>query len=196
MGNVDRFIKHVKAECKANGIKLRLKRTSYLIATKSIRCSGYFDEIGKELVVAKENPRWLEILVHEFGHLTQWKENCKEWRNLKDSIEKVDSWLQGEKVRGIKVAINRVRSLELDNEKRSVRIIKEWDLPINTKEYTQKANAYVAFYNWMYYTRRWCSPANSPTVNPGVYKRMPKIFRMDYKNLSEKYVKIFQEAGI
>lgn len=196
MSNTRQFINHVKAECKAHGIKFRLKPVSYLVLSKVIRCSGYFDETTKELVVAGKNPRWLEVLVHEFAHLTQWVDNCKEWKNVGDSIVRVDSWLEGKRVKHIKKALALTRDLELDNEKRSVRIIKEWDLPIDIKEYTQKANAYVSFYNWMYYTRRWCTPANSPYRNPKVYKRMPKIFRMDYDNLSEKYMKIFQEANI
>ncbi len=56
--------------------------------------------------------------------------------------------------------------MELDNEKRSVAIIKAWDLPIDVKTYTQKANAYIQFYNWMFFTRRWCTPQNSPYKNP------------------------------
>lgn len=196
MSNVRQFIKYVKAECQKHGIKLRLKRTSYLVASKSIRCSGYFDEHAKELVVAKKNPKWLEILVHEFAHLTQWVDNCKEWRNLGDSIEKVDNWLEGKRVKYVKKALARVRDLELDNEKRSTKIIRDWDLPIDIKEYTKKANAYVQFYNWMYFTRRWCSVKNSPTKNPKIYKHMPSIFRMDYKNMPEKYYKIFEEQGV
>ena len=196
MDNVHEFIEHVKAECKAAGIKLKLKKVKYLVLSKEIRCSGYFDETRKELVVAKNNPYWLEILVHEYGHLTQWKDNCKEWKNLGDSLSIIDDWLGGKEVKGIKKALSRARDLELDNEKRSVKIMKEWNLPIDTKEYTQKANAYVAFYTWMYRTRRWCSPANSPTRNPQVFKQMPKIFRMNYKVLSKKHLKIFKEAGI
>lgn len=196
MSNTRQFIKYVKAECEARGIKLKLKRTNYILATKSIRCSGYFDEQVGELVVAKNNPCWLEVLVHEFAHLTQWVDNCKEWRNLGDSIDKVDNWLAGKKVKYIKKALGRVRDLELDNEKRSIKIIKDWNLPIDVKEYTRKANAYIQFYNWMYFTRRWCSTKNSPTRNPEVYKQMPSIFRMDYKVMSEKYIKIFEQAGV
>lgn len=196
MENVNQFIEYVKAECKANNIKLKLRQTGYIVATKSIKCGGYFDEVNGELVVAKKSPRWLEILVHEYGHLTQWKENCQEWKKLGNSLEKLDDWLQGKEVRNIKTAIARIRDLELDNEKRAVRIIKEWNLPIDIKEYTQKANAYVAFYTWMYSTRRWCTLKNSPVRNPEIYKKMPKIFRMDYQNLSKKYRKVFEEAGV
>jgi hypothetical protein len=96
----------------------------------------------------------------------------------------------------IERALAKTRDMELDNEKRSVKLIKKWDLPIDTKTYTRKANAYVQFYNYLYYTRRWCHPDNSPARNPKVWKKMPASFRMNYEVLEEKYFKIFEEAGI
>lgn len=196
MENVREFVKFVKSQCRQHNIKFRLRPTKSVVISKAIRCSGYFDENTRELVVAGKNKRWLEILVHEYGHLTQWVDNCKEWRDLGNSIEKVDSWLEGKRVKDVKKALALTRDLELDNEKRSVKIIKEWGLPIDIKEYTQKANAYVNLYNRLAVTRKWPSVKNSPYKNPKIYKQMPKIFRMDYKNLSEKYYKIFEEAGL
>jgi hypothetical protein len=86
--------------------------------------------------------------------------------------------------------------MELDNEKRSVKLIKKWNLPIDTKIYTRKANAYVQYYNYLHHTRRWMHPGNSPARNPKVWKKMPASFRMNYEVLEEKYFKIFEEAGI
>lgn len=196
MDNVREFIEHVKVKCRAAGIKLKFKKVKYLVLSKKIKCSGYFDETGKELVIATNNLQWLEVLAHEYGHLTQWEDNCEEWKNLGDSLDKIDRWLAGEQVGGIKKALARARDLELDNEKRTVKIIKEWKLPVNVEEYIQKANAYVSFYNWIYYTRRWCSPKNSPIGNVKVYGQMPKSFRMDYTVLSKEHKKLFKEARI
>lgn len=196
MGNSRQFVKHVREQCKLHGVKLTLKKSQYLILSDNARCSGYFDDEAKELVVAGNHPEYLSILVHEFAHLTQWVDNCEPWRKLGDSLVKIHDWLGGKEVKGIKRALAKARNLELDNEKRSVKIIKEWNLPIDIKLYTQKANAYVSFYNWMYYTRRWCTVKNSPYRNPEIYKHMPKIFRMNYNKLSDKYMKVFREAGV
>lgn len=196
MGNSRQFVKHVREQCKLYGVKLTLKKSQYLILSDNARCSGYFDEEAKELVVAGNHPEYLSILVHEFAHLTQWVDNCEPWRKLGDSLEKIHDWLGGKEVKGIKRALAKARNLELDNEKRSVKIIKEWNLPIDIKLYTQKANAYVQFYNWMYYTRRWCTVKNSPYRNKKIYTNMPTIFKMNYEEMSEKYRKLFEEAGI
>lgn len=196
MATTRQFIKYVREECKTHGVKLRLKKRKYLVLSGNVRVSGYFDDENKELAVAVNNPEWLGVLVHEFAHLTQWVENCEPWRKLGDSLIKVHDWLEGQEVKGIKKALAKARDLELDNEKRTVKIIKDWGLPINTRLYTQKANAYISFYNWMYYTRRWCTVKNSPYRNPKIYKEMPTIFKMNYEVLSDKYKKVFEEAGV
>lgn len=196
MSNTDNFVAFVKQECKKYGVRLKLKKSQYLRLTGNIKCSGYFDDKNKELVVAMNRPDWLAILVHEFAHLTQWVDNCKVWRDLGDSIEKVDDWLTGKEVVNIKKALGKCRDLELDNEKRSARLIRKWKLPIDSKVYTQKANAYVQFYNYMYFTRRWSTPGNSPYSNPKIYSKMPRIFKMNYKKISTKYIEVFEKAGV
>ena len=194
--SVDEFVSHVKAQCRAHGIKFRLKPTKTVLTPDKIRCVGYCepDDI-KELIVAKKDKNWLMTLVHEYGHLTQWIDQCKEWTDSYD-ITNVDAWLNGEDVPNIKEALAVTRDMELDNEKRSVKLIREWSLPIDVKVYTKKANAYVQFYNYLYFTRRWCHPENSPARNPKVWKHMPASFRMNYKVMEEKYIKIFEDAGI
>lgn len=195
MNNTQQFVDFVSEECKKHGVKFKLKKSSYVKLSGNIKCSGWFDGVKKELVVAGGSTQWLSVLVHEYGHLTQWAENAKVWKEA-DNISNIDEWLNGKDVPEIKKALAKTRDLELDNEKRSVKLIKEWNLPIDTKEYTQKANAYVQFYNYLYYTRRWCTPTNSPYKNPAIYKKMPTIFKMNYKKLSEKYMKVFVDSGI
>ena len=43
MGNVQQFVKHVRAECKTHGIKFVLKRSTFIFTPDKIRCVGYFD---------------------------------------------------------------------------------------------------------------------------------------------------------
>ena len=193
--NVERFIEHVKAECKKHKIKLQLRKVKYLKLYGNIKCSGYFDEEVGVLAIAIGREGWLGVLVHEYGHLTQWVEQCKAWTDGAGTAN-IDHWLSGKRVRNIKVALAKTRDLELDNEKRSVKLIKKWELPIDIKVYIQKANAYVQFYNYIYYTRRWATPTNSPYRNPAIYGKMPTTFRMNYKTLSKIHMKVFEDSGI
>lgn len=195
--NVQAFLEFVKQECKKHKVKLELRKVRYLKLDKTIKCGGYFDSEERRLVVATKNEdTWLPLLVHEFAHLTQWVDNCEPWAKGADGLFFVEEWLSGKKVRNIKKYLGQSRDLELDNEKRSVKLIKKWNLPIDIEDYIKRANAYVQFYNYMYYSRKWCKPGNSPYRNQAIYESMPSSFRMNYKKMSEKYVKIYKEQNI
>lgn len=191
-----RFINWVKKQCKENGIKCDLRKVKYLKLSGNIKCSGYFDEDERKLVVAMNRPDWLGILVHEYCHLTQWTDGVKVWTKGCEGLTKVEEWLEGKSVRGIKTALAQSRDLELDNEKRSVALMKKWGLKIDIDDYIRKANAYVMFYNYMYHSRKWSSPDNSPYSNPNIISKMSNKFNMRYKQMSERLLKLYKEQNI
>jgi hypothetical protein len=190
------FIKYVKAECKKYGIKCDLRRTKYVRLPGKVKCSGYFDDQNMELVCSMNRKDSLEILAHEFGHLTQWVDQTSLWKKADVSIPKVDEWLMGEDVPDIKKHLAVSRDLELDNEKRTVKIIKKFGLDIDVDEYIKKANCYVHFYNRMLATRKWCTPGNSPYNNKRLIDIMPANFRMNYNKIPKKIEKVFIEEQI
>ena len=96
------FIKYVKDECKKYGIKCDLRRTKYVRLPGKLKCSGYFDDQDMELVCSMNRPDSLEILAHEFGHVTQWIDQIDLWKKADVSIPKVDMWLMGDDVPDIK----------------------------------------------------------------------------------------------
>jgi hypothetical protein len=190
------FIKHVKAHCKELGVKCDIRNTSYVRYGKSVACSGWFDSDAKELVVAINSSTGFQVLVHEYGHLTQWQDGIKLWDKGGLAMGFVDIWLAGFTVKNIKRYIAIARDLELDNEKRSVKLIKKWNLSIDTQDYIKRANAYVQFYNWLPYTRKWSSPKNSPYKNQNVLNVMSSRFNMNYKKMSKKVFKTFSQENI
>lgn len=189
------FIEHVKAECKRTGIKCDLRPTKY-VKISNIVCSGYFDADGKALVCSMNRPDSLGILAHEYAHLTQWDEGIDLWDKAGNSMEKIDGWLGGKRVHHIKRHLGVSRDLELDNERRTVKLIKKWKLSIDVKDYIKKANAYIHFYNWMYHTRKWSSPKNSPYTNSGIQAVMSTRFDMNYKELTPRVYEAFAKAKI
>lgn len=200
MNNKEKFIDHVKSECKKYGIKCSLRPVKYLKLSGNIKCSGYFDEENRVLACATNKKDWLSILVHEYGHMTQWIDNCKTWKKMEDTSAtyKVDKWLGGGKVKHVNYHIDIVKNLELDNEKRSVKLIKDYGLEkyIDIKDYIKKANAYVQFYNYIKITRKWSSPKNSPYSNEELVAEMPDRFSMKYKSMSKRVYKAFLKANI
>jgi hypothetical protein len=199
MSNVDKFLNDLKDKCAQYNVKLRLSN-SYSVNIGMGRSGGYFDYGNLEIAVAKKHKDWLPILVHESCHLDQWIEKPKVWTKtiINDDDVYVYKWLQGKDVKFIKNKLDRTREMELDCERRSITKILNYELPIDTKVYIQKANAYVQFYNYLYESRKWSSPNNSPYSNEVIYSQMPTRFREKsyYKTLPKKIRTLFIEEKI
>lgn len=195
MDKIKYFIAFVKAECRKEGVKCDLRKTKYVKISDKIKASGYFDESVPTLVCSMNRKDSIEILVHEYCHLTQWREGIPLWKAATESMNIVDEWIAGKEVRNIEKHIAASRDLELDNEKRSVKIIKEFGLPIDIEKYTRKANSYVHFYNYLMISRRWCKTNNSPYNNKRLIEVMSPRFNMKYTKLPKRIEKIFVEEG-
>ena len=194
--NTQAFIDHVKKECKKHGIKASLRNTKYVKLSGNIKCSGYFDDENRVLVCSMNRPDFLEILAHEYCHLTQYVDKIELWDAVNVSMPLLDEWLSGEEVEDIDQHISKCRDLELDNEKRTVEVIKKFDLNMDLDHYVRKANAYVQFYNYMKHSRRWCTPERSPYTNKRVISSMSNQFDMEYSEIPQDIKQIFIEEKI
>lgn len=195
---IDLFLEDLKCCCKANKIKLRFAKAESVVIEKDIRSSGYFDSGERTIAIAKKNPGWLSILVHESAHLEQYLEKCEVWETeneLGNNI--IDAWLLGEEFdrRKLKKALRNIIALELDCEKRSIKKIAEYDLPINHTTYIQKANTYLLYHHRMFEKRSWEQAVYN---KPLIASYMPDKFLKDeqYFKLQKKYEKIFINAGV
>ena len=77
-----------------------------------------------------------------------------------------------------------------------VQTIIKWNLDIDVKKYTKKANAYVLFYLYLQESRKWSIPGNSPYENKRILEAMSDQFDMNYESLDPKIRKIYQEELI
>jgi hypothetical protein len=177
------FIKDLKKSCKEHNVDLRLEYYPKIRYAKNMYVSGYFQDEPAELVTAIKmaEDKWLPILVHESCHMDQWLENTNIWQlqNSKygDINSILDNRLKGDKnctVKQFKEALKKCLRLELDCEKRSVKKIKKYNLPIDVKDYIKKANAYIFLYSIMESTYKWCD--TSPYKINEIYKIMPDKF--------------------
>ena len=200
MDSTQIFIDHVKAECKKHKVKIKEYKRHYVKLTDGVKCGGYFDDSSKPpiLAFAKGRPDYLELLVHEYCHMTQWLDKLPLWDEAESALTLMWSWLGGEdwKDADVEKSIDIAKRLELDNEKRSVEMIKRFNLPIDTALYTKKANAYVLFYNHLKDTRRWSKPENTPYSNERVLAAMSDKFDMDYDHLSQRLANLFINEDI
>jgi hypothetical protein len=193
------FLDFVKRECKKHGVSVKITKGNYIRTIengKAFHCSGYFDAESRVLAAASGHAMFLEVLAHEYCHLTQWVEQCKAWtdQETEDSMGKVWAWIAGKNVRNVDRHLNRATMLELDNEKRTVKIIKKFKLPIDIDTYVQKSNAYVLYYQHMKYTRKWCNRKNSPYKVPEIFENMSKKFNMKYNGMSKRVKIIYDKV--
>jgi hypothetical protein len=156
---VEKFIAHVKAECKKYKIKFKMSKYNKVHSGDFIMCGGYFDDENKTLAVAtggRTQEQCLALLVHEYNHLLQWANKSKYWCGDSDGFL---LWLEGKNNRWNDKKINhhflKTVGVEWDCERQSVKMIKKWKLPINLKSYIQQANAYVGSYAVMKKKRKW-----------------------------------------
>ena len=191
------FIKFVKADLKEYGVKY------YLPRTKKIKCdgvlvSGYFDDTVPVLACAMKNEQAYEVLVHEYCHFTQWRDQCKPWVMAvkHKAFEGLWDFLGGAEVKNINRLLSLCRDVEEDNERRAVALIKKMQLDIDIDYYIKKANAYIHFYNWMKTSRRWCRPYNTPYTNKRLLDAMPTTFSESYTVLPAHIKQIFKEEDI
>lgn len=185
------FLSHVENITKKRKVKFSLVNQPTVI-TGGVHCSGFFDG-GKEpeltVAIGKDEKEWMEILVHEFGHMNQWIENAKVWTNLNiedtTQIGLFDLWL-GHHIElnkeQLKKCISSIIELELDCEKRAVSLIKEFNLNINAERYIQKANSYILFYHLVKNKRLWSKPGKAPYMISQLVDSMPNHFVLDYSN--------------
>ena len=199
MDNLPEVIKvkdFIKSECLKHGVKCDFRPVKYLKIDK-FKCLGYFENAGKELVVSTNNLMYVPTMIHEYCHFTQWVEQCPAWVSYieHDSGNYFDLWLDGENISNIDFHIRNIVNMELDNEKRSVKMIKKFGLEniINPKLYIRQANAYLLFYFWVLRTRKWYNPKKTPYTNPVILSACSPKFNMRYTDLSRKMLKVFRD---
>lgn len=189
----EEFIKFVRKECKYYGVKCSLRKSSY-IKYNSATCSGCFDDENLTLVCAMNREDFLSILAHEYCHLTQWVEKADVWIKAAE-LKSYEAWgkhMAGENI-PMDVHFDAMRDLELDNERRTVALIKKLHLPIECSLYTKKANVYVMLYNWLKLGGKWPHPQPSIYNNERLLSAVPDKFSMNYNKLPKKLEKIFRE---
>jgi hypothetical protein len=200
LDNIKIFEKHVKDTCLNNNIIYKVSNTkSIKYPTGNFRVAGYFEANNPAMLIyARKHPLWLSILVHESCHMDQFLENTRLWNSSNNSFI-IDEWLKG-KIKysndDVMDQIDIIQRLELDCEKRSVKKIKKWNLPIDVDTYIQRANCYIWFYTWLKETRKWCKPNNSPYSVKEIYSKAPKKFLSDYNVIPKKIRKLFEEFDV
>lgn len=122
------------------------------------KCSGlfYMDSNDNPIIkVAKGkllDEEWFGILIHEYCHFLQWRDDCITWNNFCNyDITYLQIILKPEKYKKELISL---MNLEIDCERRATNIIKNNKL-FDHKKYAQSANAIIYKYAYLYKYNKW-----------------------------------------
>jgi len=187
--NYDKFLTDFFKILDKNNSKVTLSTTDHVIDPDSMddnACNGWIIEeddgtFDFACAIGKGFDVWGPTLVHESCHIDQALDDRKGKLKVKDNTSKESGdmwvWLSGKKVKRTKEEIDffiqRAMMIELDNERRTIKKMKKYKLPFDTKLYAQRANAYILFYKFIATHRCWYKPSKEPYVMEEILNIMP-----------------------
>jgi hypothetical protein len=161
----------------ARGYKIIL-HPSAKITTGAMTYTGEATAERLEIAVGGDWKDWIGILVHETCHLDQHIEDPSTFVRADDSLKRISDWLE-RKTDACEVHdFREILQLERDCEERALRKMHDFNLPVDTKDYAQRANAYLASYGPALRHRAWIP---QPYRSDSICSRMPsdKILGVD-----------------
>lgn len=172
------FLAFVRESLRSAGIRLVLRNANYVIMD-GFHCEGYFTDDC--VCIAKRNPRWIEVLAHEYGHFIQWQTGSKLYRKCygptNNYADIVDHWAKGADIPRGKVhrAFETYRAMERECEQITVMLLKSYGIEFDAERYKQEANCTLYMYHFME-THRIKNYRRSP-FNRSILQKMPSSFR-------------------
>lgn len=141
-----------------NGVTLRIDKRK----NNSKYAYNYFDVPKKSrkpvlqmVNFTDDSSSMFEIFIHEYCHFLQWKEGSPLWDSGYDAGVYFDKWLEGKHDTCTIDYVRNIQKMELDCDKRVLKIIKDNKLPVNVNSYIKESNSYIWSYNIMFENRRF-----------------------------------------
>lgn len=211
------MLRQMKKDFKKHNVSVRFLTGRYAFSDKE-RVSGWFDDTNPEkmkISVAtgfKKKTEWLGVLAHEYNHLKQQVSNCEVYRRsiyksykASNEIDKFVGNIYNEyaisKNKRIKksdayVALRRIVALELDCEKRTLKMLKKNKCSKKDIDYyIRKSNADLFEYIFNFHYRHFHIGEKSVKNCHYLMTAMPdKLMPLDFYFKQFNKYKIFFEA--
>ena len=200
------FLTHTYEDLKSSGIELNLAPESHVFFPPNYRiaCNGYFVTNPHILAVGtgKDFDLWFPVYVHEYNHYRQWKEQDPEYTAAfidgREALDYVDEAMEGKIDLSSDKLWNYVRiaqTMEANCERRSHQMILDFNLPIDAEEYSQKANSYLHFYNFIGSNLKWYTPGKEPYNIPKVWQAFNSSIDSSFPE-NWNYTKLYENSCI
>ncbi len=195
-----KLIGYCLSELSKYDVKVIFTQQPYIkMESEGISVRGYWDDSNKQNVklyctISDNETDWVPIFAHEFNHFIQWKKKLKVWRNA-NNVYETDMYniMHNKHISSRRLirCLNTTRDLELDCEKRTVKLLCKYKVPINIKEYIRTANIYIHFYNYAKIYRSWFPNNNPPYDNYKIRRSTSTSFYPTYNSIPESLEKMF-----
>lgn len=194
---IEEFEEKIRQSCGYWGVALQVDRDRY-VNDGTGESNGWFDAAMPKLAYAKGHDAWFPVALHEYNHMCQWQE--KDPIFFSDDLLAADDYLWEWLLREVELSPEDARKyamvylqLELNCERRSLKMITDLGLPLDTERYAQKANAYILFYHLVLKHRKWYKIEEEPYHIEEIVSAMPKdLHTLNYEEISDEMVTLFE----
>lgn len=160
----------------------------------SDKCHGMFEFNSKDQPVIKvaignkTNDQWFGVLIHEYCHFVQWRDDSPIWIAFEESNFNIDDIIKSPKK--YRKQILQLIRLEVDCERKTLKLIKKHKL-FCPKQYAKEANAVLYKYGFLYTHGFW--PSRSPELSKSWKVCPDRIHRSysDYLQFPEELYNIY-----
>jgi len=131
------------------------------------------------------------VLIHEYSHFLQWRDQSKIWNEFDDNDFSFDNVILKPKKNKDKILL--LIKLEADCERRSIRIIRKNNI-IDDKLYAQMANAILYKYAYLYHYSTWPKGAKLKDTYTLCPDKILKSYK-DYLNIPKDVKALYDSVS-
>jgi len=190
------FLDKAKDDLKSHGISVYFSKGDNVnFSDDHTRVSGYWDDDKKHIAVGTGHKEWITSFAHEYCHFRQWAEKCETFVRNAKCKGILWEWINGKEFED-HIVINEIettKDLELDCERRTVKLIKYYGLVDDIERYIKEAASYIYYYNFLYDFRKWIPSSYPPDSIPEIVRNMPTTLRGQFKNVPQKIDDLYRK---
>lgn len=146
-------------------------------------CGGWcwIDDDKREFAVAMKHHMGFEILIHEYCHFLQWKNDRKFWDQHLSSYDLLFDWISDKSLvvdeKDLQQSFESIIKTEHDCESKVLKLIRHNPIEnFDDEKYRRAVNAYL----WSYHlNREFRQRPNKPIYTTRVLHNMPSSFNFD-----------------
>lgn len=163
-------------------------------------CKGYWEDDDKDNPVfacsIRGSPEsWIGVFAHEYCHFLQWLDKDIIWKRYHDLdgdilCDCIDN--KPVKAKDLDYYMDTVRDIEWDCEKRTVKLLKKYGIPLNIDDYIRAANIYIFYYTYLKTSRKWTDEKKKALYEfPEVRNLVKTSFYRSYTKIPSDLLKAF-----